>query len=108
MVANSTIGIWNRLEYDMLAGTLSSAGQDALGVAVRMHPQRFPASDPTGFMYNALRPLGGAEAHVGDTAVFGFRTQLYRANGARLAVVAGVRSGAARIVGVYDRNGSDA
>jgi hypothetical protein len=71
-----------------------------------MRPQLYPASDPTGFMYNAIQPLGGADAGVGDTAVFGFRTQIYRANGARLAVVAGCARSAPRVVGVYDRTGT--
>jgi predicted amino acid racemase len=108
MVANATIGIWHHLEYDALAGVLSSDGRDPLGVPVRMSPQHFPASDPTGFMYNAVRPLRSADAHIGDTVIFGFRTQLYRANGARLAVVGGIREGTPRVVGVYDRNGRNA
>ena len=59
-------------------------------------------------MYNAVRPLRSADAHIGDTVIFGFRTQLYRANGARLAVVGGIREGTPRVVGIYDRNGRNA
>jgi predicted amino acid racemase len=106
MVANNTIGIWNALYYDWLSGSLSRPGADPLGTPVRTKPQQFAASDPTAFMFNAVHPLGGARAHVGDTVVLGFRSQLYRANGARLAVVEGVQEGRPELLGCFDRNGN--
>jgi predicted amino acid racemase len=105
MVANNTIGIWNPLYYDTLLGSLSRPGHDAIGT-LRTRPQHFAASDPTAFMFNSIHPLEDAQAKVGDTVVLGFRAQLYRANGARLAVLEGVQSGSPNVVGVFDRNGN--
>lgn len=104
-VANNTVGIWNELEYDALLGTILGAdgGADRM---VAAKPQHFAASDPTAFMYNAIKPLDGQGANVGDTVVFGFRTQLYRTNGGRLAVVEGVAAGTPRLRGLFDRNGN--
>jgi predicted amino acid racemase len=106
MVANNTIGIWNPLRYNMLSGALSRDGADPLDVRIQARPQHFEASDPTAFMFNAIHPRGGAEARVSDTVVFGFRTQLYRTNGARLAAVAGIQRGEPRVLGFFDRNGN--
>jgi predicted amino acid racemase len=105
MVANNTIGIWNPLYYDALGASLSRLGVEPLELRVRSHPQRFPASDPTAFMYNSIQPCSGVEARVGDTVIFGFRTQLYRANGGRLAVVEGIHRGEVHVLGFSDRNG---
>jgi predicted amino acid racemase len=107
MVANNTIGIWNPLRYDTLTGALVPPGADPLTARVHAQPQHFAASDPTAFMFNAVHPLGGGTARVSDTVVFGFRTQLYRTNGARLAVVAGIGAGTPRVIGFYDRNGNE-
>jgi hypothetical protein len=104
-VANNTVGIWNQLDYDSLLGMIPGRdGSD--GHPVSAKPQQFAASDPTAFMYNAIRPLDGNAAKVGDTVVFGFRSQLYRANGALLAVLGGLADGAARLIGLFDRNGN--
>ena len=104
-VANNTVGIWNQLDYDALLGTIP-AGDGAAGRPLSAKPQQFAASDPTAFMYNAIRPLDGGGANVGDTVVFGFRSQLYRANGALLAVLDGLADGAPRLLGLFDRNGN--
>lgn len=104
-LANNTVGIWNQLDYDTLLGTIP--GDDgADGQPVSAKPQQFAASDPTAFMYNAIRTLDGRAAKVGETVVFGFRSQLYRANGALLAVLDGLADGAPRLVGLFDRNGN--
>ncbi len=73
---------------------------------MRSKPQFFASSDPTAFIYNAVQPLERFDARVGDTVVFGFRTQLYRTNGARLAVLEGIAEGRPRIAGFYDRTGN--
>jgi predicted amino acid racemase len=104
-LANNTVGIWNHLEYDALSGTIPGA-DGAGGRPVAAKPQHFAASDPTAFMYNAIRPLDGRDTNVGDTVVFGFRSQLYRANGALVAVVEGLGDGAPRLRGLFDRNGN--
>jgi predicted amino acid racemase len=104
-LANNTVGIWNQLDYDALLGTIPGAGGGA-GRAVVAKPQQFAASDPTAFMYNAVKPLDGRGAKVGDTLVFGFRSQLYRANGGLLAVVDGLASATPRLRGLFDRNGN--
>jgi predicted amino acid racemase len=104
-VANNTVGIWNHLDYDTLLGTIPGS-DGAVDRPVSARPQQFAASDPTAFMYNAIRPLDGQGAKVGDTVVFGFRSQLYRANGGLLAVVAGLADGAPRLRGLFDRNGN--
>ncbi len=106
MVANATIGIWNALDYDSLHGAISRPGLDPLAGRVRSKPQFFASSDPTAFIYNAVQPLERFDARVGDTVVFGFRTQLYRTNGARLAVLEGIAEGRPRIAGFYDRTGN--
>lgn len=104
-VANNTVGIWNQLDYDVLLGTIPGA-DGAAGRPVAAKPQQFAASDPTAFMYNAIRPLDGRGASIADTVVFGFRSQLYRANGGLLAVVAGLADGVPRLRGLFDRNGN--
>jgi predicted amino acid racemase len=106
MVANNTIGIWSHLHYDMLTGALSRPGVDPLSTLVYAKPQQFAASDPTAFIFNAIQPRAGASARVGDTVVFGFRTQLYRTNGGRLALVEGIHGGEPQVLGFFDRNGN--
>jgi hypothetical protein len=105
MVANATIGIWDGLQYDTLGAGISRNGSDPLETPARGRPQVFPHSDPTYFAYSPIQTMSGAAATVGDTVVFGFRTQLYRSNGGKLVVVDGIREGSPRVVGYYDRNG---
>lgn len=105
MVANTTIGIWHHTYYDTLGASVSRAGIDPLDNLVRTHAQSFAASDPSAWIYGALQLGRHATAAVGDTVVCGFRCQVYRSNGGRLAVVDGTQTGEPRLVGLYDRNG---
>jgi predicted amino acid racemase len=105
MVANATTGIWHTFHYDSLGAGVSHDGGDPITSRLQAPPQVFTASDPTYFMYGALHPTAGTSVRVGDTVVFGFRTQLYRTNGGKLAVVEGVQRGAPTILEICDRNG---
>jgi predicted amino acid racemase len=106
MVANSTIGVWNDVYYDTLEASVSRTGSEPLGTLARTRPQTFAASDPTAWIYGALELGRGMTAQIGDTVVCGFRCQVYRSNGGRLAVVDGIQSGEPTLVALYDRNGS--
>ena len=106
MVANATIGVWNDVYYDTLAATVSRSGSDPLLGLARTRPQTFAASDPTAWIYGALDLSRGVSAEVGDTVVCGFRCQVYRSNGGRLAVVEGIQSGNPTLIEIYDRNGA--
>jgi predicted amino acid racemase len=66
-------------------------------------PQEFWHSDLGWSMYCSLMPK--VMAHVGDTAVFGFRPQLYRTPKGRLAVVDGIQRKKPRLLGLFDRSG---
>jgi hypothetical protein len=105
MVANATIGIWNDVYYDTLGATVSRSGTDPLDGFARTRPQSFAASDPTAWIYGALDLSRGLTADVGDTVVCGFRCQVYRSNGGRLAVVDGIQSGDPTVIELTDRNG---
>jgi predicted amino acid racemase len=105
MVANATIGVWNDVYYDSLGATVSRSGTDPLDGLARTRPQSFAASDPTAWIYGRLDLGRGVTADVGDTVVCGFRTQVYRSNGGRLAVVDGIQSGDPTLIELTDRNG---
>jgi predicted amino acid racemase len=105
MVANDTIGIWHHTYYDILGASVSRTGVDPLDNLVRTHAQSFAASDPSAWIYGALQLGRRATAEVGETVVCGFRSQVYRSNGGRTAVVDGIQSGEPTVVGFYDRNG---
>jgi predicted amino acid racemase len=106
MVANNTIGIWHHTHYDTLGASVSRPGVDPLENLARTYPQSFAASDPTAWIYGALQLGRDSTAAVGDTVVCGFRCQVYRSNGGRLAVVDGIQTGSPTIVGLYDRTGN--
>jgi predicted amino acid racemase len=105
MVCNATIGIWNALFYDRIMACVGTEPATLADRCLWAQPQHYAHSDPSAFMYARIRQGRELRADVGDTVVCGFRTQLYRANNARLAVVEGVSSGAARLVGLFDRTG---
>jgi predicted amino acid racemase len=105
MVANATIGVWNDVYYDTLVASVSRPGSDPLSGLARTRPQHYAASDPTAWIYGALALGRGTTAAVGDSVVCGFRCQVYRSNGGRLAVVDGIQSGEPTVVALYDRNG---
>jgi predicted amino acid racemase len=107
LVANHTIGFWNSVVYERL---LAFCGPDPDTIQERRlwaDPPEFSHSDPSSYMYARIHQ-GRAGARVGDTVVLGVRTQVYRSNSARLAVVEGIRSGSPRLLGLYDRNGRPA
>ena len=54
-------------------------------------PQDFWHSDLGWSMYAALMPSGTQRANVGDTAVYGFRPQVYRTPKGRVAVISGIQ-----------------
>jgi len=100
LVANHTIGFWNAVDYERL---LALVGPDPDALArVTADPPDFVHSDPSSYLY--LR-LHSARPRVGDTVVLGVRTQVYRANSARLAVVEGIAADRPRLLGLFDRNG---
>jgi predicted amino acid racemase len=105
MVANATIGVWNDVYYDTLVASVSRLGSDPLSGLARTRPQHYASSDPTAWIYGALTLGRGTTAAVGDSVVCGFRCQVYRSNGGRLAVVDGIQSGEPTLVALYDRNG---
>jgi predicted amino acid racemase len=105
LVANHTIGIWNAVLYERLAACV---GADPDTIAERLlfaDPPRYGHSDPSSYLYLRLHQAADVRAAVGDTVVIGVRTQIYRANDACVAAVAGVSSGQPRLLGLYDRSG---
>ena len=105
LVANHTIGLWNALMYERL---LALAGPDPDAILEQRlwaDPPEFVRSDPSSYMYLRLHPGLGRRPRVGDSVVLGVRTQVYRSNSARLAVVEGISSGSPSVVGIYDRSG---
>jgi predicted amino acid racemase len=100
LVANHTIGFWNALDYERLLALVGS-DPDAL-VRTTADPPDFVRSDPSSYLY--LR-IHSSKPRVGDTVVLGVRTQIYRANSARLAVVEGIARERPRLLGLFDRNG---
>jgi predicted amino acid racemase len=68
-------------------------------------PQDFWHSDLGWSMYAALMPSDTQRANVGDTAVYGFRPQIYRTPKGRTAVVSGIQRDKPRLVGLFDRAG---
>lgn len=105
MVCNATTGIWNAVFYDQIMACVGTEPATLVDRCLWAQPQHYAHSDPSAFMYARIRQGRELRANVGDTVVCGFRTQLYRANNARLAVVEGVSHGAARLLGLFDRTG---
>jgi predicted amino acid racemase len=98
MVCNATTGIWNAVFYDRIMACVGTEPSTLAERCLWAQPQHYAHSDPSSFMYARIRQGRELRATVGDTVVCGFRTQLYRANNARLAVVEGVSHGAARLL----------
>jgi predicted amino acid racemase len=105
MVANHTIGIWNALMYERLMALVGSEPDGIEERRVWADPPQLVGSDSSSFMYARLHQGRSVTASVGDTVVFGFRTQVYRSNSGRLAVVDGIQKGQPQLLGLFDRTG---
>jgi len=107
LVANHTIGFWNAVMYDALLAVCGPDPETIADQRIWADPPEFVRSDPSSYMYLRLRPRLGPRPRVGDSVVLGVRTQIYRSNSGRLAVVDGISSGAPALVGLYDRTGRE-
>ena len=68
-------------------------------------PQEFWHSDLGWSMYCSLIPSAESQVKVGDTAVLGFRPQLYRLPKGRVAIVGGIQKNRPKLLGIFDRAG---
>ena len=105
LVANFTIGLWNPLLYERLEACVGADPATLVERVLTADPPHHAHSDPSAYLYLRLHQAPGLRGAVGDSVVLGVRTQVYRANEARIAAVEGLAAGQPRLLGLWDRTG---
>jgi hypothetical protein len=105
LVANHTIGLWNPLLYERLEACVGPDPDTLVDRVLTADPPQHAHSDPSAYLYLRLHQAPAWRAAVGDSVVLGVRTQVYRANDARIAALDGLAAGRPRLLGLWDRTG---